>query len=294
MNYVVQLEKKNNIFVVSSRIIAKQLDKRHTDVLRDIDVILEKSDLTFLKNSENADLRSLIIPSNYQVKGQKRNYKEYLLTKDGFTLYMFNIQGYNDYKMAYINEFNRMEQALKEQKKLPFSEVKPTTWRGTPVIEVQDLAKLTNITDATIHWYSRNEKINLRYENLQEYKKENSDKDYTNISAISVLYKEMVISLCKKYGVYEKYKDFIENYFRTDNRLEYKVIDKPFNDKYYNEMYECMVKAYQLESQIEEIYEEQLLPLYNRIDKLNDLKRDTMLTPFYGMKYGNIFGRNKK
>ena len=294
MNYVVQLEKKNNIFVVSSRIIAKQLDKRHTDVLRDIDVILEKSDLTFLKNSENADLRSLIIPSNYQVKGQKRNYKEYLLTKDGFTLYMFNIQGYNDYKMAYINEFNRMEQALKEQKKLPFSEVKPTTWRGTPVIEVQDLAKLTNITDATIHWYSRNEKINLRYENLQKYKKENSDKDYTNISAISILYKEIVISLCKKYGVYEKYKDFIENYFRTDNRIECKVIDKPFNDKYYNEMYECMVKAYQLESQIEKIYEEQLLPLYNRIDKSNDLKRDTMLTPFYGMKYGNIFGRNKK
>lgn len=195
---------------------------------------------------------------------------------------------------TYINKFHKMEQALKEQKKLPFSEVKPTTWRGTPVIEVQDLAKLTNITDATIHWYSRNEKINLRYENLQEYKKENSDKDYTNISAISVLYKEMVISLCKKYGVYEKYKDFIENYFRTDNRLEYKVIDKPFNDKYYNEMYECMVKAYQFESQIEKIYEEQLLPLYNRIDKLNDLKRDTMLTPFYGMKYGNIFGRNKK
>ena len=239
------------------------------------------------------DLKNLIISNHYK-DGKNRTYREYLLTKDGFTLYMFNIQGYNDYKMAYINEFNRMEQALKEQKKLPFSEVKPTTWRGTPVIEVQDLAKLTNITDATIHWYSRNEKINLRYENLQEYKKENSDKDYTNISAISVLYKEMVISLCKKYGVYEKYKDFIENYFRTDNRIECKVIDKPFNDKYYNEMYECMVKAYQFESQIEKIYEEQLLPLYNRIDKLNDLKRDTMLTPFYGMKYGNILGRNKK
>ena len=108
----------------------------------------------------------------------------------------------------------------KEQKKLPFSEVKPTTWRGVPVIEVQDLAKLTNITDATIHWYSRNEKINLRHMNLQEYKKENSDKNYTNISAISVLYKEMVISLCKKYGVYEKYKDFIDNYFKTNNLIE--------------------------------------------------------------------------
>lgn len=56
----------------------------------------------------------------------------------------------------------------KEQKKLPFQvqEIKPTTWRGVSVIEVQDLAKLTNITDATIHWYSRNEKINLRHMNL--------------------------------------------------------------------------------------------------------------------------------
>ncbi len=124
MNYEVEIESKNGINVVSSRVVAKQLGKRHTDVLRDIDIILEKSDLTFQKNLENADLRSLIIPSLYQVKGQKRNYKEYLLTKDGFTLYMFNIQGYNDFKIAYINEFNRMEQALKKnvtQEKLPFS-----------------------------------------------------------------------------------------------------------------------------------------------------------------------------
>lgn len=58
-------------------------------------------------------MSSLIISSSYKVKGQNREYKEYLLTKDGFTLYMFNIQGYNDFKMAYINEFNKMEQELK-------------------------------------------------------------------------------------------------------------------------------------------------------------------------------------
>ena len=285
MNYVAQIESKNGVYVVSSRIIAKQLGKRHEKVLRDLDKILI-----------DPNVGRLIFSSNYK-DSKNRTYREYLLTKDGFTLYMFNIQGYNDFKMAYINEFNRMEQALKEpkeQKKLPFSEVKPTTWRGVPVIEVQDLSKLTNITDATIHWFSRNEKINLRSGNLQEYKRENSDKDYTNISAITVLYKEMVIALCKKYGVYEKYKDFIENYFRHDNRLECKTIEKPFDDKYYNEMYVCMMKAYQFESQIEKIYEEQLLPLYNRIEKLNDLKRDTIMTMFNGMKYGSIFGKTKK
>ena len=113
MNYEVKIESKNGINVVSSRVVAKQLGKKHSDVLDSLNRILE-----------SGNFRSLIIASNYQVKGQKRSYKEYLLTKDGFTLYMFNIQGYNDYKMAYINEFNRMEQALKKsmtQEKLPFS-----------------------------------------------------------------------------------------------------------------------------------------------------------------------------
>ena len=95
---------KDHGLVVSSRVIADKLGKRHADVLRDIDRILE-----------NADLRSLIIPSFYRVKNQIREYKEYLLTKDGFTLYMFNIQGYVDFKMAYINRFNEMERALAKQ-----------------------------------------------------------------------------------------------------------------------------------------------------------------------------------
>lgn len=87
--------------VVSSRVLAEQLGKRHSDVLRALTEILT-----------NANLRSLIITSNYNdKKGEER--KEYLLTKDGFTLYMFNIQGYQDFKLAYINRFNEMERELK-------------------------------------------------------------------------------------------------------------------------------------------------------------------------------------
>lgn len=274
--------------VLDSREVAKMLGKNHADLLRDI-----ARNVDYLIESKIA-FNDFFQETHYKDKINRTN-KKYDITKKGCEFLAHKLTGKKGaiFTATYINEFHKMEQALKEQKKLPFSEIKPTTWKGVPVMEVQDLAKLTNITDATIHWYSRNEKINLRSENLQEYKKENSDKNYTNISAISVLYKEMVISLCKKYGVYEKYKDFIENYFRYDNRLEYKTIEKPFNDKYYNEMYECMVKAYQFESQIEKIYEEQLLPLYNRIDKLNYLKKDTMMTMFNGMKYGDILGKRK-
>ena len=104
----VKIEKNPNYgLVVSSRVIANELGKRHSDVLESLDRILE-----------NGDFRSLCIQSTYRVEGQQRDYKEYLLTKDGFTLYMFNIQGYNEFKMAYINKFNEMEKAL-SVKQLP-------------------------------------------------------------------------------------------------------------------------------------------------------------------------------
>ena len=60
-----------------------------------------------------ADISTLLIPHQYKARNGKRN-REYLLTKDGFTLYMFNIQGHNDFKMAYINKFNEMENQLKQ------------------------------------------------------------------------------------------------------------------------------------------------------------------------------------
>lgn len=105
----IQIENNSELGpVVSSRTVAKELERTHKNVIRDLEQILESSNVS-----------SLIIPSSYKVEGQKRSYKEYLLTKDGFTLYMFNIQGHNDFKMAYINKFNEMENAL--QSKLPGS-----------------------------------------------------------------------------------------------------------------------------------------------------------------------------
>jgi len=101
---IVKVESKDGIFVVSSRVIAEQLGKRHADVIKQLEAILT-----------DEKIRSLILLSSYKdLKGEVR--KEYLLTKDGFMIYMFNIQGYNEFKISYINEFNRMESELNKFK----------------------------------------------------------------------------------------------------------------------------------------------------------------------------------
>lgn len=96
------IEIKNNKdygLVVSSRTIASELGKEHKTALRELDNTLK---------SDGTDLYRQIIKSEYKNERGKK-YREYLLTEKGFTLYMFNIQGYNDFKMAYINEFERMK-----------------------------------------------------------------------------------------------------------------------------------------------------------------------------------------
>ena len=100
----VQIENREDLgLVVSSKVIAQGLGKQHSHVIRDIEKIV----------SENPNLDAHLISSSYKVQGQNKTYKEYLLTKKGFTLYMFNIQGYNDFKSAYIDKFEEMAEKLK-------------------------------------------------------------------------------------------------------------------------------------------------------------------------------------
>jgi Rha family phage regulatory protein len=101
---LVNIQNVNGVNVVSSRVVAEQLGKEHKHVLGKIKEISQNFDPSWIKESEYKD-------SMNRVK------KEYLLTKDGFILLCMNYTGYNDFKAAYIREFNRMETELKA--KLP-------------------------------------------------------------------------------------------------------------------------------------------------------------------------------
>lgn len=107
----VQIENKDDLgLVVSSRVVADEIGRQHKHVLDGLDKLLLDS---------TADISALLIPNEYKASNGKTN-REYLLTKDGFTLYMFNIQGHQDFKMNYINKFNEMEEHIKNQTlKLP-------------------------------------------------------------------------------------------------------------------------------------------------------------------------------
>ena len=108
---LVKVEKSGNNLVTTSRNLADVLGKRHDNIIRDLDKIVN--------NGVSSNVSTLIIPSTYVNEQNKQEYRQYLLTKDGLILYLFNIQGYNDEKLAYINKFNEMEKQLQNQFKVP-------------------------------------------------------------------------------------------------------------------------------------------------------------------------------
>lgn len=284
MEITIQQNNKYGL-VVSSRVIAKELGKEHSKVLRTLDEILEKPNMA-----------SLIIPSFYRTQGQKREYKEYLLTKDGFTLYMFNIQGYQDFKLAYINKFNEMEKALRESKvtqvPVSYEHTRKIMAYGVPVMNVKLLGSITGLSHYEI--ISTGKKVGavvLRSEKLKEFKVENGLN--SQIAMLMILYKEQVIAICKAYGVYEKVKNIIESYFKTDNRIEHKVDEtlkkvKPFKDVYLNKIFETMQEIHKLESKVEKIITEEINPLYDKVIELAKSKRDLTLVAFNCMKYDRM------
>lgn len=97
--------------VVSSREVANNFKKNHKEVLRGIDNQIE-----VLGGAQNC--AGLFIESKYQHPQNKQWYKEYLLTRDGFSFAVMSFTGEKaaKWKLKYIEAFNKMEQYIKEQR----------------------------------------------------------------------------------------------------------------------------------------------------------------------------------
>ena len=91
---------------VSSVQVAADFGKNHKDVLESIKKMRAK----------NSALMNMFIENTYKAEGNRRTYKCYDLTRDGFSLLVMGFTGKDalDWKLRYIDAFNRMEQKLRQ------------------------------------------------------------------------------------------------------------------------------------------------------------------------------------
>lgn len=113
---------KEEVIVVSSRDVAETFGKEHKEVIRAIEGQTDSEGKTKhlgiisqIEQGGELPVGKYFVLSTYASGG--RRYKEYLMTRDGFTLLVMGFSGEKamKFKLAYINQFNHMERLLKEK-----------------------------------------------------------------------------------------------------------------------------------------------------------------------------------
>ena len=107
MNNLINIEQKDGVNVVSSRLVAEKFGKRHDHVLRDIQNIM---------NGYPQNWGGLFIEATYVNSQNKQQYKQYLMTRDGFSLLAMGFTGKEalQWKLQFIEAFNKMEQQIQQ------------------------------------------------------------------------------------------------------------------------------------------------------------------------------------
>lgn len=111
MNDLVMVE-QNGIIFTDSRKVSEMLERRHSDLIRDI--------ANYVEILENAKLRSqdFFVESFYKVNGNNKTYKSYLLTKIGCDMVANKMTGTKGvlFTAAYTKKFEEMERRLQGPK----------------------------------------------------------------------------------------------------------------------------------------------------------------------------------
>ncbi|MGL5970860.1 MAG: Rha family transcriptional regulator [Cetobacterium sp.] len=118
---VVKIESINNVLVTTSNRVAEELGVRH-------DHLLDKITMYVNKFSSPELLGQFYIPSNYKTSNG-RTVKNYLVTEKGITQlvggYSSAVEKAFDLNVAYINEFERMKQEVRQPKVKKLEEKTP-------------------------------------------------------------------------------------------------------------------------------------------------------------------------
>lgn len=195
MNSLVEIQ--GNQVVVASRKVAEHFEKLHKHVLDSIREILSA------ENSADKFFKEV----SYIYKG--RRLPEYIMTRDGFSLLAMGFTGRKalQWKLKYIEAFNRMEEALKhpkpKQRWLPPQILRCKYFNSVPCMTLADLEFVTGFDHAAALWSLKRyyiPYIMLTKETLRQYRYENNL--HTCNSRLIILTQASVVSLLKKTGRY--------------------------------------------------------------------------------------------
>lgn len=186
----------NNIksLTLDSREVAKMLEKRHSNLLRDIETYIG-----YLRQNSKLSSDDFFKETSYKA-GSGRFYKTYKISKNGCEFLAHKQTGEKGaiFTASYINRFHGMEAQLGKkplQQTLIEEPYKPTIkyWKGIPVLTKLDVAMILNVDASSIQNYIRRpwfmtENVDfyfLRGHDLFEYRRENKIK--STIAALIVL-----------------------------------------------------------------------------------------------------------
>ncbi len=253
MNNIVLFNQEGRI-LVSSRDVAEKFGKEHKDVLESI------RNLT----AENFAVRNMFISSTYK-NSRGRNYDEFLMDRDGFSLLCMGFTGKKalEWKLKYINAFNKMEEKLKSGNYLSEEEkLKLQLFSKDPLEVASAHNKLVEleVNKATAPLVAENERkqtvINGLTDKIPLYEKpdiinricKKSQGGYAN------RYKELYKCFRENFHV-----DLIkqsENYNEKQDKKKDRLSIIRFAEKfgYIDDLYTCCVKLY--ESEVKEILKE--------------------------------------
>lgn len=105
----IKIMNKDGEMVVSSREVARNFEKDHKNVVK---IIKEKIGVC-----SKLSTPQYFIENEYVNEQNNQKYKEYLMTRDGFSFLVMGFTGRkaDEWKIKYIEAFNKMEETIKNQ-----------------------------------------------------------------------------------------------------------------------------------------------------------------------------------
>lgn len=143
---------ENNTPITTSRIVAEQFDKPHNDVVKSIRKLVEQMASTS-DVGKNSPVKMFNKTSYTDKKGESR--PMYEMTRDGFSLLAMGFTGKKalEFKLKFINEFNRMEETLKK-----LGDKQILAWQKTRQLGKQTRKLLTRAIQTLEAYFAEREK----------------------------------------------------------------------------------------------------------------------------------------